>query len=169
MMLTDLRSIGSRGEVTCTESGLLELLYQDVSISGIACDDRRCTEEWRRAARDCDSQVAGPVTEEDRSSTDAAWFTPQPYSGIDLRQWCLDRCESEEQEIRAMMEIDEFEKRGMLPVMRHMIYCVDSWRTAGVTWGVGRGSSVSSFVLYLIGINRINPLLHDLDFGEWLK
>jgi DNA polymerase III alpha subunit len=57
----------------------------------------------------------------------------------------------------------------MVSIMRHLIYCVDAWRQNGVVWGVGRGSSVCSFVLHLIGINRINPIEHGLDIGEWLK
>ena len=57
----------------------------------------------------------------------------------------------------------------MLPVLRHLVYMVDHFRREGITWGVGRGSSVSSFVLYLIGINRINPLEFGLDIKEFLK
>ena len=36
-------------------------------------------------------------------------------------------------------------------------------------WGVGRGSSVSSFCLFLIGVHKINPMLYDLDYKEFLR
>ena len=45
-----------------------------------------------------------------------------------------------------------------------MIFLVDTLRQNNVIWGVGRGSSVSSYVLYLIGINRINPMKFNLNF-----
>jgi len=38
-----------------------------------------------------------------------------------------------------------------------------------VIWGVGRGSSVASFVLYKLGVHRINSLHYNLDVGEFLR
>lgn len=165
-----LRQVHPDGRVCVTEIGLVELLYRGQDISGMWCDDARSTEEWQAAARDCDSPAVGPTGKDPKPvDTPRTWLTPEPYATIDLTDWCLSRCRDDDQRIRALSEIAEFERRGMVPVMRHMIYCVDRWRDAGVVWGVGRGSSVSSFVLHLIGINRINPMEHDLDFGEWLK
>jgi DNA polymerase III alpha subunit len=57
----------------------------------------------------------------------------------------------------------------MIPVLRQLLYMIDRWRESSVVWGVGRGSSVSSFVLYLIGINRINPRRFGLDASEFFK
>jgi DNA polymerase III alpha subunit len=42
-------------------------------------------------------------------------------------------------------------------------------RNNNIVWGVGRGSCVSSFVLFLIGIHKINPIYYDLDVSEFLK
>jgi DNA polymerase III alpha subunit len=42
-------------------------------------------------------------------------------------------------------------------------------RKNNILWGVGRGSSVASFVLYLIGIHRINSLFYNLPIEEFLK
>jgi len=50
-----------------------------------------------------------------------------------------------------------------------MKYLVDLMRENNIVWGVGRGSSVSSFVLFLIGIHRINSIYYDLDVEEFLK
>lgn len=164
------RSIGPGGEVICTERGLLELLYRGKDIGGLSCDDARTVEEWEAAARICDYQLPGPRMHGDAATADPrAWITPEPWASIDLHAWCMERCRDQQEVRRAMAELEEFDRRGMIPVMRHMIYCADTWRENGIFWGVGRGSSVSSFVLYLIGINRINPLEHDLDLGEWLK
>jgi hypothetical protein len=62
-----------------------------------------------------------------------------------------------------------FEERNMIPVLRHLIYMVQLLRQQGVLWGVGRGSSVSSYILFLIGINRIDPMKFNLDVSEFLK
>ena len=42
-------------------------------------------------------------------------------------------------------------------------------RKNSVLWGLGRGSSVASYVLYLLGVHRINSLYYDLDIKEFLK
>jgi DNA polymerase III alpha subunit len=70
---------------------------------------------------------------------------------------------------RVTAELKLFKNRGMYPVLRLLIYLVDFMRAHNVVWGVGRGSSVASFCLYLIGIHRINSLKYDLDINEFLK
>jgi DNA polymerase III alpha subunit len=42
-------------------------------------------------------------------------------------------------------------------------------RDNNIVWGVGRGSSVSSYVLYLLGVHRVNSLYYDLDIHEFLR
>jgi DNA polymerase III alpha subunit len=36
-------------------------------------------------------------------------------------------------------------------------------------WGVGRGSSVASFVLYKLKVHRINSMYYELDPAEFLR
>jgi len=36
-------------------------------------------------------------------------------------------------------------------------------------WGVGRGSSVASYVLYLLDVHRIDSMFYDLDPSEFLR
>ena len=54
-------------------------------------------------------------------------------------------------------------------MLRYLRYLVDTLRANGIVWGVGRGSSVASFVLYKIGVHRINSIEHDLDFNEFMR
>lgn len=170
--------LGSRfilddGTVICRQPALMEMLYSGKDISIAFCDNMADQSEWESAARTCDSQVNGPTHADGPQYLGIDWFkhwmTPEPYASIDLHQWCMERCKSSEEMQRVEVEMAAFEEREMIPVMRHLIYCADEWRKNGIFWGVGRGSSVCSFVLYLIGINRINPLEYDLDLGEWLK
>ena len=161
------------GTVICTSDAIMEMLYSGREIDGVLCDRVEDQTEWERASRACDSVWKGPVHAQGPCYHGVDWYqhwlTPEPYASINLRKWCMDRCNNDGEIERANLEIDEFESRGMISIMRHLIYCVDTWRKNGVVWGVGRGSSVCSFVLHLIGINRINPIEHGLDMGEWLK
>ena len=66
-------------------------------------------------------------------------------------------------------ELLEFEKHNMINLLRYMIYLVDFMRKNNIVWGVGRGSSVASYVLYLIGVHRINSIQFDLDWKEFIR
>jgi DNA polymerase III alpha subunit len=57
----------------------------------------------------------------------------------------------------------------MFVLLQYLKYLVDTMRSNNILWGVGRGSSVASFVLFLIGIHRINSLYWDLSIDEFLK
>ena len=50
-----------------------------------------------------------------------------------------------------------------------MKYVVDTLRDNNIVWGVGRGSSVSSYVLYLIGIHKIDSVKYALPIDEFFK
>lgn len=167
------RQILDDGTVICSDEALVEILYSGQDINGLFCDSQASVNEWQTASRICDSRDQGPIyaaqEQFDAINWYHHWFTPEPWRSIDLRAWCLAKCQNAIEQQRVEYEILEFEKRHMIPIMQHLIYCVDQWRSSNVLWGVGRGSSVSSFVLFLIGINRINPMEFDLNIHEWLK
>ena len=81
----------------------------------------------------------------------------------------LDKCNTEEERDRVLIEYKLFEDKGFTKVLQFLIYFVDTLRANNIVWGVGRGSSVSSFCLFLIGVHKINPMLYDLDYKEFLR
>jgi len=167
------RTVLTDGTVICHQNALIELLYRGEDIAGLYCDSREDEQEWIVASKTCDTTIAGPVYNAEplfeNINWKDNWLTPEPFASIDVLSWCLEKCSTHQENSRVCEEITEMQQRNMLPLLRHLIYCVNVWRSAGIVWGVGRGSSVCSFVLFLIGINRINPLEYDLDLQEWLK
>lgn len=167
------RRVLDDGTVICDQRALMEMIYSGLPISGTFCSDQQDEREWEAARLACDGNDPGPLHADapamEGISWRSHWMTPEPWASLDLRAWCRDRCSSEPELARVELEINEFENRNMIGAIRHLAFCADTWRGNGVFWGVGRGSSVCSFVLYLIGINRINPMEHDLELGEWLK
>jgi len=97
------------------------------------------------------------------------WQMPQEYYEIDIAKWILDQCKTEEELQRAGDELLKFHDRNMFPLLKYLKYLVDTMRRNNIVWGVGRGSSVASYVLYLIGIHRINSLYYQLSVDEFLK
>jgi|TARA_B100000586_G_scaffold115257_1_gene83031 DNA polymerase III alpha subunit len=97
------------------------------------------------------------------------WFMPDKYQKLDIRHYLEERCETLEEVKRVDEEYIEYEKRGLLDLLRFLIYLVAIMRENNVVWGVGRGSSVASYILYLIGIHKINSIQYELDWHEFMR
>ena len=97
------------------------------------------------------------------------WYMPDEYSNMDISKYILDRCADQNEMQRAAQELLEYGKRDMLPLLRYLKYLIDTMRSNNIVWGVGRGSSVASFVLYLLGVHRIHSLRHNLNFEEFMR
>jgi DNA polymerase III alpha subunit len=94
---------------------------------------------------------------------------PEEYKAIDVQNWVLNKCTTDKEIARASQELIEFKKRDMNNLLCYMIYLVDFMRENNIVWGVGRGSSVASYVLYLIGVHKIDSIQFDLDWREFLR
>ena len=97
------------------------------------------------------------------------WFMPDEYKELSVSAHVLDRCTTDAQRQRVEEELTAFNERGLVPLLQYMIYLVDFMRENDIVWGVGRGSSVASYVLYLIGVHRIDSIKYDLDWREFLR
>lgn len=97
------------------------------------------------------------------------WFLPEEYRKIDVLEYCLSRCKNNLEINRVMEEYEKYVNHSMVNILKYMIYIIHLMNENNVICGVGRGSSVSSFILYLIGVHRINPIVHELDCNEFFK
>ena len=97
------------------------------------------------------------------------WFMPKEYQELDIAKYLLDLCDEDYELQRVGDELIKFQERGLFPLLRYCKYLVDTLRKQNIVWGVGRGSSVSSYVLYLLGVHRINSLHYGLSIDEFLK
>ena len=97
------------------------------------------------------------------------WFMPDEYKELDIVRFLNNRELTYEQRDRVQEELQAFTERSMIPLLRYMCYLVDFMRENNIVWGVGRGSSVASYVLYLIGVHRIDSIQFDLDWREFLR
>lgn len=97
------------------------------------------------------------------------WFMPQEYTEMDIAKWVLDHCKDQAELQRAGEELLLYQERDMFMLLRYLKYLVDTMKEHNIVWGVGRGSSVASFVLFKIGVHRINSLYWDIPISEFLK
>ncbi len=97
------------------------------------------------------------------------WFMPDEYRNFDIAAYVLNLCNTDEELQRVGKELLLYQKRDMFVLLQYLKYLVDTMRDNNIVWGVGRGSSVASFVLFLIGVHKINSLYYDLPIEEFLK
>ena len=97
------------------------------------------------------------------------YFIPKEYIDFDIAKFILDCCKTDSELQRAGEELILFQQNNMLELLVYLKYFVDTLRKNNIVWGVGRGSSVASFVLYLIGVHKINSLYYDIPITEFFK
>ena len=97
------------------------------------------------------------------------WFMPDTYKEMDIGKFVLESCTNDEYKQRAKLELQEFSKRNLTMLLKQSKYIVDTLRKHNIVWGVGRGSSVASLVLHILGIHRIDPIKYDIPLNEFFK
>jgi DNA polymerase III alpha subunit len=99
----------------------------------------------------------------------ANWHMPEEYKQLDIAAHVLDLCCTDAELQRCGHELMLFQERGLFDLLRYLKYLVDVMHKNRLIWGVGRGSSVSSYVLFKLGVHRIDSLFYELDPAEFLR
>lgn len=97
------------------------------------------------------------------------WHMPAEYQTFDIAQWLLDQCKGQEELQRVGEELLLYQDRDLFNLLRYLKYMIDTFRKNNIVWGLGRGSSVASYVLYLLGVHKVNSIYYDLDIAEFLR
>lgn len=97
------------------------------------------------------------------------WHMPQEYKDVDIAAHILNLCRTDAELQRVGEELLLFQERNLFDLLKYLHYLVAVLKDNHVIWGVGRGSSVASYVLYLLGVHRIDSMFYDLDPREFLR
>lgn len=146
-----------------TESDGIELLYRNKSLYNVPFGDVSTFNKF------CDLlEVEQLVSDIEYSKK---FNIPQHYLELDVEEYIMALVPPADAKRKARVELELglFRTRNLYPVLQLLIYIVDTMRKHNLVWGVGRGSSVASYCLYLIGIHKIDSLKYNLDIREFLK
>ena len=97
------------------------------------------------------------------------WHMPQEYKDLDIAEHVLSLCKNDAELQRVGEELLLYQERDLFNLLRYLKCLVDVMTQHQVIWGVGRGSSVASYVLYKLGVHRIDSLYYKLDIREFLR
>jgi len=162
------------GQLILSENDLCDLYMRDptrtlkkaYTESNISLDDILYIESKPELIEYIDSNLS---IEDFDNNNQSNWYMPKEYKEIDIAKFVLDQCANEAELQRAGEELILFQERNMFVLIQYLKYLVDTMRKHNIVWGVGRGSSVASFVLFLLGVHRINSLYYDLSIDEFIK
>ena len=117
-----------------------------------------------------DEMAADAISREDFDHRNQnTWFMPEEYKQLDIAEHVLNLCYTDAELQRCGQELMMFQERNLFNLLRYLKYLVDLMTQHRLIWGVGRGSSVASFVLYKLGVHKIDSLYYDLDPAEFLR
>jgi DNA polymerase III alpha subunit len=97
------------------------------------------------------------------------WFVPEEYKQLDIAKLVLDLCKTDAELQRVGEELLLYQERNLYNLLRYLKYLVDVMRSNHLIWGVGRGSSIASYVLYLLEVHRVNSMYYELNPQEFLR
>ena len=153
---------------------------QELLLGGTALDDILVDDDLKIAAFNAllhqrgkdkfalkKAEVPNHTPEEEHRLRTEDWTLSLP--GIDIREFVLSLCETDAQRERVNEEMDLYEAKDLLPILQVMILLVDHFRQNNIVWGVGRGSSVASYVLFLLGVHKIDAMKFGLSIKDFLK
>lgn len=109
---------------------------------------------------------------------DYSWNIPDEYKNLNVGNYIAQKFlqylptispdEVKPRTERIVEELNLYEKLGLIEVLRATIYIINTLEKNSCVWGVGRGSSVSSYILYLIGIHDVDSFEYNLDINDFL-
>jgi DNA polymerase III alpha subunit len=158
-----------------TENDAVNMLYRnpDLDITNLQLDNvhlfNRACEQLHLDMHLTTSTALSCTPEQYHKKNQQTWHMPTEYAEFDIIKWCLDQCTTDAQLQRVGKELLLYQERDMMPLLCFLRYFVDTMRNNNIVWGVGRGSSVASYVLYLIGVHKIDSMYYDLDIEEFLR
>jgi len=165
------------GQVIVNDADLFDSLYKGNTVpNDVLVDDRPEIDQYNHSI-DLNADHIEKLKKyipEDISieffdeANQIGWFMPEDYYP-NLVEYLYGLCQTQEETDRVSEELKLFIQHGMLDLLFYLKYLVDTMREHNVVWGVGRGSSVASYVLYLLGVHKVNSIKYQLDIHEFLK
>jgi DNA polymerase III alpha subunit len=164
------------GQTYTTSNELCDLLYKNpkLDISLFQVEDSL---EYNRSVAELHAEldlldsyhnISQTVEEFDRV-LQRNWRMPKEYKELDIAAYVLGLCKEEHELQRVGEELILYQERNLFDLLRYLKYLIDTLRKNNIVWGVGRGSSVASYVLFLIGVHKIDSLYYNLNIDEFLK
>jgi DNA polymerase III alpha subunit len=164
------------GQIIYSEADLVNMVMRGVTVDhlkGMLVDSdidlERASAYLQQVPELVEYALTDMTVEEFDIMKQNTWHMPDEYKNLDIAEYILSLCDSDNKLQRCGQELLLFQERNLFDLLRYLKYLVDTLRSHRMIWGVGRGSSVASYVLYLLGVHRIDSIYYDLEPTEFLR
>jgi DNA polymerase III alpha subunit len=158
--------LDNKGNMYVEEDDIIELMLLNKQAKILP----RNVQSFKVFESTCKSYGINNPFELDSSTEDITWNMPEDYRRLDIKKHIESNYMLNNTQLaRVDLELDEFKQRNLTDLLRFLVYFVDTVRTNNIVYGVGRGSSIASYVLYLLKVHRIDSFKYNLDIKEFLK
>lgn len=176
-------NLNKNNEYVLDESDLVDLMLKGIPFTDVTVKDVNFVKKYNEFCELYNSGTKINAREEQSNGEDLYsprdvnnWLMPEYYKNLSIDFVLTEKLNSlgyndpnSIQHKRVIEELTEYKNQGLEPLLKYIMYLVDFMRENNIIWGVGRGSSTSSYILYLIGIHRIDSIKYKLDFKEFLR
>lgn len=154
---------------TIAETDLVELLYQ--GKAGMLTAPAELLDVYNKGCKELGQESVFTIAHVPASIEEAVkqWTMPVEYTELDLDVYFANKISTIEEAVRVSEELTLFKEHGLEPMLRFMIYLVKLMQDNNILWGVGRGSSVSSYLLFLAGLHQVDSIKYNLDIKEFIR
>jgi DNA polymerase III alpha subunit len=164
------------GIVEINPSRLEDLFLKGIEPNRIAVSDVNSeVDKFNRLSKD-------KITTKEEIDVDLLtydWKIPIEYQNIDVADYVWHEFANKLPKVATPMEhirraridreLKEYTDRNLLDVLKVLIYIVDMFKKNNVVWGVGRGSSCASYILFLLEVHSVDPIKYDIPLEEFFK
>jgi DNA polymerase III alpha subunit len=167
------------GELVYNEIDLCDLIMQGqdiLSYKSLVVDQSVNLEQILQCLQNSTQSLPWKSPQDSNTSVEqfhavqqTQWNMPDHYKNLDIAEHVLNLCQDQAQLQRCGAELLLYQERNLFDLLRYLKYLVDIMSTNKIIWGVGRGSSVSSYVLFKLGVHRIDSMYYNLDVQEFLR
>ena len=164
------------GQCVLDRSDIVEALYHNLPLDNvlvaqsIAEEHNGAVEAFKLDYRALLSTNKQDISiEEFDKEQQKNWYIPQEYLDMDIEQYIKNLVKTPEERTRVEYEMQLYKEFGLQNVLKVLKYIIDLMRKNNIVWGVGRGSSVSSYVLFLMGVHKVDSMKYNLDIKDFLK
>lgn len=173
--------IDNYGQVVLTTDDLIQGMYSGKinNLTDITLNDQEEITRFQNAVKrnynkfQSISQYQIPEISVEQFDTNLQdeWFMPEGYrsTSFDIVDHVFSLCKTDDENKRVEEELTLFAQYNLIELLCYLKYLVDTMRSNNIIWGVGRGSSVASYVLYLLGVHKVDSMKYGLDIREFLK
>jgi DNA polymerase III alpha subunit len=173
------------GHQVYKELDLIDLLITGDNIDGCVCELSDNITQFIKSNEDvCAPTTISIYTQPSTSPFDyhqpyvLDYQIPDEYKTFDLVKYIFDKVEEKSKSFsydieiaytRIEQELELFYAHDLENYVRSIVFIIDSLSKNNIIHGCGRGSSVASFILFLIGVHYVDPIKYDINISEFLR